>query len=269
MDRASVGAMGLIFFALAGCGANGAACLHHRDDQSGFLRIERIPANGRLELTSQEMETQLGKRDICEVRGNCDGVFWGVLRSASARLIVETKDQAYYNVKVDPDGRTLATAVEIADKLGLEVVREQRRRPAFVLFANHEESTGIEQYRGQPKWPDLRTPQRIGHLLLPCEVHKFPHGGVYVGKVDDDTLYFDGVSFDELAQYFEAQMERPVVNQTGDGSLYCFKLPYNIWRQCFGNETVVLPGLGLSVTREEVEMEMIVVRDKPSGRGTE
>ncbi len=52
------------------------------------------------------------------------------------------------------------------------------------------------------------------------------------------------------------------MNQTNDEFLYSFTLPYGIEKQFSFGKTVPLPGLGLSVTSDEVEMEVVVVRDK-------
>ena len=208
---------GLFLLASVGCGMNDAVSVFQRDDQSGYLRIDRIPA-GATVFNWHEMKTRLGNRDICEVRGDCEAVFWDILRQDTipgvARLIVETEDQSYYRVMfdcvgrlhevtasgesvgqlhVDYGGRPFAAAREIAEKLGLEIVCERRCMPAFVIRTNDEKPTGIEQFHGRPKWPDLRAPKECGNdkfgaLLMSCERRKFPNGGVYVSKKDDNTL---------------------------------------------------------------------------------
>ena len=151
---------------------------------------------------------------------------------------------------------------------------------AFVIRRNDEKRTSIEPFHGQPKWPEARKPRTLNTIGLPelsygklarCEIKEFPHGGVLFirQKSDDDNsiaaadnLYFDGVSFDELAQYFEESRRFPVVNQTKDKLLYSFTLPGDVEKQFSFGKTVPLPGLGLSVTSDEAEMEAMVVRDK-------
>jgi hypothetical protein len=85
----------------------------------------------------------------------------------------------------------------------------------------------------------------------------------------DDNLYFDGVSFDDLAEYFADNHNIPVVNQTNDYALYSFTLPDDISRRFSFDEVLPLPGLGVSVTSDQVEIDAIVVRDKSSGRSAE
>lgn len=150
-----------------------------------------------------------------------------------ALLVVETKDQSYYSILLDhtfaPTTKTVAT---VADKLGLEITHGRRRKRAFVIRANDEKQTGLERFQGQPKWPEARKPRKRTPLglpeltygkLVPREIERFPNGGILFVRqkcdddnsiADDDNLYFDGVSFDELAQYFEESRRVPVVNQT-------------------------------------------------------
>ena len=155
----------------------------------------------------------------------------------------------------------METIAEVADSLDLEIVHGRRRHPAFVMRANTEPRSHIEQFTGKPKWPELRV---AGHG---CRTMKFPNGGVF-GRVDwdhqaDDKLYFDGISFSELAQFLERAACVPVMDQTGDKKSYCFALPQFIERQFFNpNTTTNLPGLGVSVTSATVEMEALVVRDR-------
>ncbi len=192
--------------------------------------------------------------------------------------MVETKDPSYYRVVYDAWDPTVDALTEVADKLGLEIVRERRRRPAFLIRRNDEEPTRIERFEGKSKWPEARKCMRrtiIGELTygkhVPYEKQRFPNGGILFVRCkctdddsipEDDNLYFDGVSIDELAQYFEEDLGMPVVSRSGDNLLYSFTLPDNIWRQFPVNVITRLPGLGLSVTRGEAEMEVIVVRDK-------
>lgn len=119
----------------------------------------------------------------------------------------------------DADEPTATTLVEVADKLGLEIVHDRRPTLAYVIRENHETRTSIERFQGVPKWPEAREPQRLGKFglpeftygkLTPCVCKEFPRGGILFtrAKFDDDNsvarddnMYFDGVSFDELAQY--------------------------------------------------------------------
>jgi hypothetical protein len=252
-------------------------CLYQGDEKVGFLRIERIlpRADGVVVFPSHSvtLQTKNGERELTRVStGECKSVFYDLLwrsgNKETPRLVVETNDRSYYSVllehKIHP---TMDTVLEVADKLGLEITHERRRKPAFLIRANDEKATRIEQFRGQPKWPDLRTPKNAAEgksapLPISHERRKFPNGGVYLGKDDDNTLYFDGVSFKELAQYFEEEGGYPVVSQTRDKLPYCFTLPRDIWMQFSFHRTVPLPGLGLSVKSGEAEVEAILVRDK-------
>lgn len=263
-------------------------CLYQGEDGAGFLRIERLPDAHIVPMPSHSItiQTKTGMRELIRVsNGDCKTVFYDLLRGSgnpeTPRLVVETKDQSYYSVLLDHKfAPTMQTVTKVADKLGLEIVHERRRKLAYVIRANDEKRTGIERFQGQPKWPEARKPRKRNALglpeltygkLVPREIKKFPNGGILFirQKFDDDNsiaddhnLYFDGVSFDELAQYFEEKEGFPVVSQIKDKLLYSFTLRDDVRKRFSFGKTVPLPGLGLSVTSDEAEMEAIVVWDK-------
>lgn len=281
----------LFFLGVGGRCMGDGACLYQGDGTAGFLRIERLPDPHLVPMPSHSItiQTKNGKRELMRVsRGDCKSVFSDLLERSknpeAPRLVVETKDQSYYSIllahEFDP---TMDTVAKVADKLGLEIVREQRRKPAFLIRANDEKRTSIKQFRGQHKWPEAWKVTKLNSSglpkltygeLVPYKIKKFPNGGILFirWKLDDDNsvpkddnMYFDGVSLDELAQYFEEKDRYPVVNRTGNKLLYCFTLPRDVWKQFSFTKTVPLPGLGLSVTWDEVEMEVLLVRDKRAG----
>lgn len=235
---------------------------------------------------SVTIQAKAGARELVRYSsGDCKDVFDDLLSRSgnpeAARLVVETKDQSYYSILYDHEFTpTMKTVTQVADTLGLEMVHAQRRKLAFVIDANDEKRTGIERFEGQPKWPEAREPKKLDKLglpeltygkLVPREIKKFPNGGILFARqkfdddnsiAEDDNLYFDGVSFDELAQYLEEECCVPVVNQIKDKLLYSFTLPGDICKRFSFEKTVPLPGLGLSVRSGEVEMEVILVRDK-------
>lgn len=263
-------------------------CLYQGEDGAGFLRIERLPDAHIVPMPTHSVtvQTKTGVRELVRIsNGDCKTVFYALLLGSgnpeTPRLVVETKDQSYYSVLLDPKfAPTMQTVTKVADKLGLEIVHGWRRKLTFVIRANNEKRTGIERFQGQPRWPEASKPRKLNALglpeltygkLVPREIKKFPNGGVLFIRqkfdddnsvVDDDNLYFDGVSFDELAQYFEESRRFPIVNQTKDTLLYSFTLPNDVEKQFSFDKTVLLPGLGLSVTSDETDMESLVVRDK-------
>ncbi|MHB1038449.1 MAG: hypothetical protein ACYC35_28870 [Pirellulales bacterium] len=268
--------------------------MYQRDNAAGFVRIERLPDTHPVMLPSDRavVETSRGKKVMRRISGDCRSLFqdllWASQNPVMARLVVETSDKSFYSVYLDLDvAPTMPTVAEIADQLGLEVVNKRRRNFAFVIEANDEEPTGIERFRGKPKWPEATIPRKLNALglpeltygkLVPREIKKFPKGGILFIRqkcdddnsiADDDNLYFDGVSLDELSQYFEESSRFPVVNQTKDKLLYSFTLPGDVEKQFSFDKTLPLPGLGLSVTPREAEMELLLVRDKQPNRNGE
>ena len=271
--------------------ANGATRIYNRNDQTGFLTIERLPFDHQSLTYPTIVETARGKMQLCALCAYCRSVFYRLLPQPS-RLILETKNQSFYEVVCDWKDPTLKTATEVADKLGLEIVRERRRGLAWVIRANDEKPSRLERFNGKPKWPELKVSGRGFERM------KFPNGGVYVrkgaGGIPSDTVYFDGVSFDEVARFFETELRFPVVNETGDNNLYSFTLPKVAWDRrdhwrpdplsldnwdglvwkydslSFGGrwchfdlgKTIPLPGLGLSVVSAEPEIDVTIVRDK-------
>lgn len=276
--------VGLLLPGAPGCRTNERACLFQRDDETGFLAIERMAADGLVGCGPVKIETSRGEKQFREVRGDCAFVFEDIARVRNGvPVVVETKDASYYRVVYDADAPASATLVEVADRLGLEIAHERRSKLVFVVRENQQERTGIERFQGQPRWPEARTSKRLDRLGLPeltygqytpWEIKKFPNGGILFvrQKFDDDNsiprdgnLYFDGVSFDELAHYFADELAFPVVSETKNEFLYSFTLPDNIWKRFSFDKTVPLPGLGVSVVSDEVEMEVVLVRDKGSG----
>ncbi len=260
-----------LLFGAWGCRAAGAACVYERDEKDGFLRIVRLAPGddyygAALSGGNATVKTKLGERNVCHLAGDCKWLFFCLL--PGSRRVVETKDHSCYSIFVDDfgvggengPGATKATVAEIADKLGLEIVPAQRRHSGFVIRKNSEKPTNIERFRGRPKWPDLRGSGGE------CGAGVFSNGGVYTRPVDetgkdDGKLYFDGVSLDELAKYFEHFENIPVVNETGDSRFYSFALPQD--RKSFSfKQPVPLPGLGLSVAETEPEVDVTLVRDK-------
>lgn len=280
---------GLLVLGAAGCRSTEQLCLYQRDDESGFLRIEHLPTDGRVGFGRIDVETSRGEKQLREIMGDSDWVMTELFAftPSYARVVVETNDPSYYRVVYDPNNLAVDAAAEVANKLGLEITREQRLAPAFVLLTNDQNQTYLEPFHGQPKWPEARESKRPNPLgqpeltygkLVIREIKEFPGGGILfirqkldddLSVADDDNLYFDGVSLDELAQYFEESRRFPVVNQTKDDSLYSFTLPTDISKQFTFDTTVPLPGLGLSVRSGKAEIDVIVVRDKHADKSAE
>jgi hypothetical protein len=274
-----------------GAAGRGIEAVYQRDDQDDFLRIERVPADGQPRLGTVTVDTVRGKRDVGETRGDCAFLFDALLitghdekGSLRSRLIVETTSRSYYRVlhEMDEDC-SLTLATEVADKLHLEIAHERRPHLAYVIRRNREIPTDIERFRGRPKWPEARIHDKpaIGKDRLSIDTLYTDGGMVFTWWkddghgpfVDETPVYFDGVSLDQLAQYLEyaLHLTRPVVNQSGDHRRYSFTLPprfltASTFTDLRPNQMLPLPGLGLSVTSDETETEVIVVRDKrPAG----
>ena len=277
----------LLLFGAVQCMGDG-KCVHQGEDGSGFLRIERLPDAHVVPTPNQSVTvpTKNGMRELIRLsNGDCETVFYELLRASgnakTPRLVVETKDQSHYSVLLDHRfPPTTQTVTAVAKKLGLEIVHERRRKLAFVIRANDEKRTGLRRFQGKPNWPEatvrrkhnaIGLPELTYGNLVPREIKKFPNGGILFirHKFDDDNsiaddhnLYFDGVSVAELAQYFEEKEGFPVVSQIKDGFRYSFTLPDDIQKRFSFGKTVPLPGLGVSVTSAETEMEVILVRDR-------
>lgn len=272
----------------ARCIAN-VTCIYQGDESDGFIRIERLPDSHIVPLPARSVtiHTASGKKELVRIQsGDCKSIIYVLLlRSGSGeapRLAVETKDKSNYSILMDHKVAPTMKSVDIVmEKLALERVYERRHMLAHVIRRNDEKQVGIERLEGHAKWPEARKqmvkvnaiglPELAYGRLTPWEIKEFPKGGVIFGmsKNDDDTsiandskLYFDGVSFGELAQYLEEMRRSPVVNQTNDTRLYSFTLPWNIWKQFDFDKAVPLPGLGLSVKSEEIDLDAVVVRDK-------
>lgn len=266
----------LLLFGSAGCRTGYGTYLYEGDEATGFLIVERLPDPTLVPMESQSstIKTNTGTKELIRFcRGDCEDIFRELLRRSDnperSRLVVETNDKSFYCILLEPTFTpTRETVAKVADALGLEITHGRRRKLAYLLGAPNQKPSGIEKFHGQPKWPALRSPQEGGPLTMSREVRKFSNGGVYVGDTDDRALYFDGISFDELAQYFEEARSTPVVNQCDDNGLYSFSLPIGIARQFSFERPVPLPGLGLSVSSGEVEMEVLLIREKTSKKAT-
>jgi hypothetical protein len=279
----------VVVLVTAGCSKGKRICLYQGEDGLGYLRIERLPDPHIVPTPTKSLtvDTKTGTRELVRVsNGDCNTVVDDLLSKSghpgATRLVVETKDQAWYSIlldhKFDP---TMQTVTKITEVLELEIVPARRPMLAYLIRANDEVRTGIEPYQGRPKWPEAREPRKLNRFgetelvygkLVPREIMSFPSGGILFirrGFDDDhsiskdDNLYFDGVSLDDLAKYVEhARGSVPVVNQTGDENLYSFSLPDGFEKQFSFDKEVPLPGLGISVTSGKVEMDVILVRDK-------
>jgi hypothetical protein len=255
----------------AGCTGSKNSIVYSRDDVRGFLSINRLPADGRVGFGPITVNTQQGTKQLREVQGDCEFVAKQLFprESGMARVVVETKNPNYYEVVYDRADSSVDFPNEALDKLGLEVVHERRRHLTCVIRANSEETTGLQRFDGQPRWPELRVPEQVGLLQIPYEIRKFSNGSVYHGKGDNEHLLcFDGVSIGELAKFLEEESIIPVIDQTGDPSFYSFTLPERFYKLCGDQTTTSMPGLGLSISNCDTEIDMIVVRDQHAANET-
>ncbi len=274
--------------------------LYEAGEVSGYLKIERFPdlSISPTRRDNVTVQTSRGPKELTYLcSGDCDVVLYHLLRHTFdpdlARLVVETKDHSKYGILIDPEFEpTRATVEEVVDKLGLEMVHGQRRKLFYAMRLNDQQRSGLRRFNGQPEWPEaagikvLEVPKFTYGTLVPCALKRFSNGGVVFFRrgydddrsvVKDHNLYFDGVSFNDLAQFFEEVERIPVVNQTNDRSRYSFVLPDHIWKRFNFHASVPLPELGVSVSLDEAEIDALIVRDKqvgvafremPTGRAT-
>jgi hypothetical protein len=249
----------------------------------GYLKIERHPDNHFVapqELDAADLHSRDGTiRLVLEVNGNGSHKYlythllWRSQHPARHRLCVETVDRCYYQVFSDrklPGDDLLA---KVAETLNVEFVPARRPMSAFVLRANDEEQNGLVPFHGRFKWPSPGKPEarlKRGEYTA-REIQRFPSGGVLfcMSKFDnddsipqDDNRYFDGVTLNELATYFEDNRRVPFVNKANGEDRYSFFLPDDFWKRFRYDKTVVVPGLGISVASEELEIDALVVRPK-------
>ena len=249
-----------------------------------YLRIERLPDPHIVPIPTRPVTIKTRKGDVKLYRvlsGNCNDLFSRLL--TTPRVSVEVKDDSYYSILSAHGGglgnvRKRITR-ELATTLGLSMEWHSRKMYAHVLSDNGKERTGVSEGRWRIRWPEVASLKPEGFSMSdkvrPILVRSFAGGGcVFVrtnyggGPEDnDENIYFEDISFDELADFFEDRVRWvPVVNRSADKGRYSFSLPQGTYKNIMFTEPYSLPGLGLSVEYRQVEIDVIVVRErKPPG----
>ncbi len=203
----------LVLCTLVGCRPGRGKVIYQQDDQTGFLIIKRMREDGVVSLSGQTRDTALGSktlREVCRVQRLFEKISTLYGRPDRAR---QRYCQGSPVLSVIYDQMCLRLLPIESPDVGLELVRQPKSHRVFALRANTESADGLEPFKGQPKWPQLRTSQVIviaegnEYPPLPPELCKFPHGGVNYSEHDNNVLCFDGVSFDELFDSSERQQE--------------------------------------------------------------
>lgn len=215
--------------------------VYEEDSAERYMVIEQVRRGG----VSGGAEYEDGRPDLHSRRAT--GPLWWVFSEIagyeSPLVTVESSSETCYHVVFqfeDPDALQI-----VADKLGLEVVRESRVAPALVLRVAEngptlEPSTGPRERR-----PD--TAYAPGEMWLTRDV-----------------------TIDELALYLQTEWRRPVVNATGIEGRWDIPMTREIERAWngMGWDTKAAPTpvgqTGLTVGWEEIEHVRIIVRDRAS-----
>lgn len=250
---------------LVGCGEQKYGVIYHSNDNQGFLKIERIVADGRVGCGPITLDCGDGKtKQFRQVQGDSSFVF-GEMFAATPfrrRVVVETSNPSYYRITYDSDDSSGRAAHKAAEILNFKIVQERRKRPAYIVAINTEKPVGLTRFDGDRNLPIVEN-QEIKQVFNAAQL-KPGDGRIrhVLEKAETDTINCEGITFAELAQYFDRRMKGcPVVDSTGDANCYSFNFPKYIWKQFALSKSVAIPTLGVSVTGGEADVDVVAVYD--------